>query len=74
VTPFTDLPLWLPGPAAAMMQVSVEKALTAGLTFRLLEETVRDILAWDNARLSDKQRVNGITMQRELDLLKLWIN
>jgi len=74
VTPFTDLPLWLPGPAAAMMQVSIAKALDAGLTFRPLEETVADTLVWDNKRDADVQRVNGFTMQQESDLLKLWVD
>lgn len=73
VTPFTDLPLWLPGPAAAMMQVSVSKALTAGLSFRPLEETVADTLVWDKTRLSDSQRVNGISAERESELLSLWM-
>lgn len=73
VTPFTDLPLWLPGSAAAMMQVSVEKALTAGLTFRTLAETVKDTLAWENKRESDAPRVNGISPEREFELLDLWM-
>jgi 2'-hydroxyisoflavone reductase len=74
VTPFTDLPLWLPGPTSAMMQVSIDKALDAGLTFRPLEETVKDTLAWDNFREADFQRVNGINLQREIGLLELWRN
>ncbi len=73
VTPFTDLPLWLPDPATAMMQVSIDKALDAGLTFRPLEETVKDILAWDNTRPMDYKPVNGISAERESELLKLWI-
>ena len=72
VTPFTDLPLWLPGSAVAMMQVSIAKALAAGLTFRPLAETVADTLAWDNMRLADTQRINGISLQRETELLELW--
>jgi 2'-hydroxyisoflavone reductase len=73
VTPFTDLPLWLPGPAAAMMQVSISKALNAGLTFRPLEETVADTLAWDNTRMSDTQQENGVSAERESELLGLWM-
>ncbi|MBW6474017.1 MAG: SDR family oxidoreductase [Anaerolineaceae bacterium] len=73
VTPFTDLPLWLPGSANAMMQVSVTKALTAGLTFRTLKETVKDTLAWDNTRPSSTQRVNGLTAERESEFLALWM-
>lgn len=71
VTPFTDLPLWLPGSASAMMKVSIEKALEAGLTFRPLEEIVADTLAWDNDRPVNKTRVVGITYKREAELLEL---
>ena len=73
VTPFTDLPLWLPGSAVAMMQVSIGKALAAGLTFRPLVETVVDTLAWDNTRPLDAQRINGISLQRETEVLDLWM-
>ncbi|MBE0687252.1 MAG: NAD-dependent epimerase/dehydratase family protein, partial [Anaerolineaceae bacterium] len=73
VTPFTDLPLWLPGPAAAMMQVSVSKALIVGLTFRSLEETVKDTMAWDNIRPLDAKRVNGLAIERESELLNKWM-
>jgi 2'-hydroxyisoflavone reductase len=73
VAPFTDLPLWLPGPAAAMMQVSISKALNAGLTFRTLDETVKDTLTWENKRESDAPRVNGIAPEREFELLGLWM-
>lgn len=74
VTPFTDLPLWLPGFAAAMHQVSIAKALAAGLTFRSLAETVAATLTWDNTRSPEAQRMNGITPQRESELLNRWMN
>jgi len=73
VTPFTDLPLWLPSFAYAMHQVSIAKALDAGLTFRPLSETVRDTLDWDNTRDENIKRVNGISQQREMELLDLWM-
>ena len=73
VSPFTDLPLWLPGAATVMMQVSVSKALNEGLDFRSLEETVKDTLSWDNARPLDAKRVNGISAERESELILLWM-
>ncbi len=73
VTPFTDLPLWLPGFAAAMHQVSIAKALASGHTFRPLAETAADTLAWHNTQPPNAQRMNGITPQRESDLLAKWI-
>ena len=74
VTPFTDLPLWLPGFAAAMHQVSLAKALATGLTFRPLAETAADTLAWHNTRPPDAAPLHGIPPQRESDLLGRWMN
>jgi 2'-hydroxyisoflavone reductase len=48
VQPWSELPLWLPGPDYdGMMQADVQPAVAAGLAFRPLEETVVDTLAWD---------------------------
>ncbi|MBV8064959.1 MAG: epimerase [Actinobacteria bacterium] len=47
VGPWMELPLWLPGDEyAGMMRSDVSRAIAAGLTFRPLEETARDTLAW----------------------------
>jgi len=73
VTPFTDLPLWLPSFAAAMHQVSVAKAINAGLTFRPLAKTIADTLAWDNTRPMDTKRVIGVSAEKETKLLALWM-
>lgn len=72
VTPFTDLPLWLPSFASVMQRVNISKALNAGLTFRPLEQIVNDTLAWDNTRPADDPRVNGISPERETELLEKW--
>jgi 2'-hydroxyisoflavone reductase len=48
VQPWTELPLWLPGGEyAGMARADTSHALAAGLTFRPVEETVADTLAWD---------------------------
>lgn len=73
VTPFTDLPLWLPGSVTVMMQVDISKALEAGLTFQPLETTVKDTMVWDNSREKDFPRMNGITPEKESELLEMWI-
>lgn len=72
-----ELPLWLPdsGETAAftgLVQVNVDKALAAGLTFRPLEETIRDTAAWDAGRPSDVPRKAGLAPQREAELLAKW--
>jgi 2'-hydroxyisoflavone reductase len=47
VGPWMELPLWLPGEEyGGLMRADIARALTAGLTFRPLEETARDTLAW----------------------------
>ncbi len=72
VTPYTELPLWLPGASAAMDQVSIAKALACGLTFRPLAATVADTLTWDNTRPAGAARKNGLSPEREAALLDLW--
>ena len=72
VIPFTELPLWLPPEAAAMSQVSIATALSAGLSFRPLAATIADTLAWDATRPVDAPRKNGLAPQREAALLELW--
>ncbi len=48
VQPWMELPLWLPDAGfAGMMRADVQPAGNAGLTFRPLEETIADTLAWD---------------------------
>jgi 2'-hydroxyisoflavone reductase len=60
-----ELPLWLSDPdSAAMHEVDVSRALGAGLTFRPLEQTVRDTL--DHAETVEGV---GLTPEREAELL-----
>jgi 2'-hydroxyisoflavone reductase len=60
-----ELPLWISDPgAAAMHEVDVAHAVAAGLTFRPLEETVRDTLV--HAATVDGV---GLTPAREAELL-----
>jgi 2'-hydroxyisoflavone reductase len=50
VQPWTELPLWLPGPEyAGLCLADISRALAAGIAFRPLEETARDTLAWSLA-------------------------
>ena len=60
-----ELPLWIADPdAAGMHEVDVSRAVAAGLTFRPLEETVRDTL--EHAAGVDGV---GLTPEREAELL-----
>jgi 2'-hydroxyisoflavone reductase len=72
VTPFTELPLWLPQEAEGMVRVNIQKARRKGLAYRPLTETVRDTLNWSNTRLSNYEWLNGLQPQRETTLLEKW--
>jgi 2'-hydroxyisoflavone reductase len=55
VQPWMELPLWLPGSDyTGMARTDISKALAAGLTFRPVEETVVDTLAWDRTVDGDR--------------------
>lgn len=77
VTPFTEMPLWVPEAYNGMMMVNIDRALNAGLTFRPLAKTIADTLAWNATR--DEEFSNkglrlrgGMMLEREAELLALW--
>lgn len=69
VQPWSDLPLWIPAEDNGIFEVRNDKAIAAGLTFRPLDDTVRDTLRWDSARLRDEAMKAGISADREQELL-----
>ncbi len=70
VTPFMGLPLWLPKESTSLMLINIQKALREGLTFRPLEETIRDTLAWHETRPAGLVLKAGLTSEREKVLLE----
>ncbi len=44
VVPYTELPLWLPAAGGGYPEVDIARATAAGLTFRPVDETIRDVL------------------------------
>jgi 2'-hydroxyisoflavone reductase len=55
VQAWTELQLWLPGGEyAGMARTDISRALAAGLTFRSVEETIADTLAWDRSEPGDR--------------------
>jgi 2'-hydroxyisoflavone reductase len=77
VGPWMELPLWVTSADAGFLQMSVAKALAAGLRIRPLEETTRDTLAW--AREAGAQLVTttpygsaGLDPAKEAELLAAW--
>lgn len=67
-----EIPLWLsykrnmPG----FLNVSIEKALKAGLTFRPISETIKAVLDEDKEKIDKNQ--NGINTEKERILLNEW--
>jgi len=67
----SDLPLWSGDPSfAALHEADVAKAVGAGLTFRPVEETAADTIAWDRTRKDTKPV--GLTPEREAELIAAW--
>jgi 2'-hydroxyisoflavone reductase len=71
VDPWMGLPLWL-GPEGDM-RAKIERAVASGLTFRPLADTIKDTLAWDATRPSDREWRAGLKAEREAELLDMWL-
>ncbi len=69
VAPFTELPLWVPDEYAGFNSFNIDRALAAGLWFRPVGETVGDTLAWAAGRQADYVWRNGLSAEREAELL-----
>jgi len=71
VQPWMDLPLALEydGSANGLCQIDVTRAITAGLSFRPLAETIRDTREWALAREHGHQWRAGLSEEREKALL-----
>jgi 2'-hydroxyisoflavone reductase len=75
VAPWSEIPLWLPGEEnAGADQVSIQRALAQGLTFRPIETTVRDTLAWESTRPTGHTWRAGLAPEKEAELLQAWRN
>lgn len=73
VEEWSDLPLWLSGEEnAGLMAMNVQKAVSAGLTYRSLEETIRDTISWAGSRDSGHEWRAGLGSERENRLLTAW--
>jgi 2'-hydroxyisoflavone reductase len=76
VTPWSDMPLWLPRASSAMHQVSIARALATGLQCRPMAQTIADTAAWDAARPPLAEGATrpavGLAPGRERQLLRAW--
>jgi 2'-hydroxyisoflavone reductase len=73
VEEWSDLPLWLSDEKnAGLLAVDVRKAISSGLTFRSLEATIKDTIAWADGRDSSHEWRAGLDPERESLLLSAW--
>lgn len=79
VRSFEDIPLWAPlSEDRGFMQISMDKANTAGFRHRPLKKTLKDVLAWfenehdEGYQFGTKYESVGLDRERELALLKAW--
>jgi 2'-hydroxyisoflavone reductase len=65
------MPVWIPDieENQGFSRMNISKAISAGLKFRPLEETVRDTLAWAKTRPLDQEWRAGLTAEREKEVL-----
>ncbi len=74
VEPWSDMPVWIPESEPGMQgfsRVDVSKAISAGVKFRPLEETIRDTIAWAETRPKDHEWRAGLNRDKEQVLLAL---
>jgi len=73
---WSDMPVWIPaqGATAGFCQLSIIKALGAGLTFRTLSDTTLATLDWIRQQPAERQQKlkAGITAEREAEVLAAW--
>jgi 2'-hydroxyisoflavone reductase len=81
VTPYTELPLWIPENYNGIQTINIQKSLAAGLAFRPLAATIQDTLAWNATRsgADSTDQTNklgplrgGMMLDREARLLAEW--
>jgi 2'-hydroxyisoflavone reductase len=76
VEAWSDMPVWVParGDTAGFAKRSIRKAIAAGLTFRPLDTTAADTLAWFKQQPPERQAKlkAGLTPEREQEVLSKW--
>jgi 2'-hydroxyisoflavone reductase len=73
VQPWSDMPVWT-GKDDALARTKIDHALSKGLTFRPLDVTARDTLAWFKSLPQERQShpKAGLTPEREAEVLAHW--
>ncbi|HVE83405.1 MAG TPA: epimerase, partial [Myxococcales bacterium] len=71
VSPWMDMPVWT-GDDVGFASISHARAVAAGMTFRPVDATARDTLAWFKTLPADRQAKlkAGLTAEREAQVLQ----
>jgi len=75
VSPWSDLPLWIPESEpdfSGFMQCNCGNAIDQGLRFRPLSESVMDTQRWNSTRPQAREWKAGLSVERERKILELW--
>lgn len=76
VAPWMEMPVWVPPTSedGALSRTSIKKALEKGLTFRPLDVTARETLAWFKTLSAERQAQlhAGLKPEREKEVLEAW--
>ena len=76
VAAWSEMPLWMPEEAAphlkGFMFINCAKAVGAGLSFRPLNDTIKDTLTWYEANRPNEELKAGIDTDKEQRLLRKW--
>jgi nucleoside-diphosphate-sugar epimerase len=72
VEPWSDMPMWT-GKDSGLARAKIDRAVSKGLTFRVLAETTRDTLAWFKSQpQSDNRNCAPVLPEHETEGLAAW--
>lgn len=76
VAPWSEMPLWMPEEDAphrkGFMFINCDKAIGSGLSFRHLNDTIKETLTWREANHLNEELKAGIDPDKEQRLLRKW--
>jgi 2'-hydroxyisoflavone reductase len=76
VAPWSEMPLWMPEESEPHLQgfmfINCDKAVGSGLSFRPLNDTIKDTLTWHETNRLNEELKAGIDTDKEQRLLRKW--
>ncbi len=74
VAPYMDIPLWVSGDTKpyTIMRTDCRRAISQGLKFRPLEETIGDTMAWHKTRPEEIDYRCGLKPDKEKEIIAKW--